>query len=428
MADEILAHISAPVTRHNDDLYRSVADAYLAFEPYQSTDRSATLANPTSLAPPSQITPKASNRGVLADIPGNNSILSTSKESYGSFPSHLSSGDFMRSSENVPAFSQGSPTPKESMIVSSRLTRLEHIHQAWKSSKTVKSSFDKPEDDKDPPSTNSNDLDTAFIEDTQLAAQVIQSQLEDGFFTTFEDLSDEGTEVHESPAKSRSPASSCHNERDEALNFLHVPHASSHTGMIPIVANTTSLQSAADTSELAASSIPYSEHTKDTSKSFSSTAGVPEVVNLSNVPLHAFPPAPRISVEQPAGLPTQVTSHLATLKTQNLSRFSPRKRARILRSDERGYWLVDCSHWPARTQREFWDALCEHITSGRVGWGTTLHRDPLPDTSLGLIRLYCWGEVVEHMWLLLWVCSQGNLIGSKTRWIDADGVAVLQVP
>jgi hypothetical protein len=41
------------------------------------------------------------------------------------------------------------------------------------------------------------------------------------------------------------------------------------------------------------------------------------------------------------------------------------------------------------------------------------------------VRLYCWGEVVEHFWLLLWLCSNGMVASLGLRWIDADGVAVV---
>jgi hypothetical protein len=34
---------------------------------------------------------------------------------------------------------------------------------------------------------------------------------------------------------------------------------------------------------------------------------------------------------------------------------------------------------------------------------------------------------VEYTWLLLWLCSKGQIVGSGSKWIDADGKVMFEV-
>lgn len=147
--------------------------------------------------------------------------------------------------------------------------------------------------------------------------------------------------------------------------------------------------------------------------------------DFSELPMDAFPPPPITSVACPEILPSQITKHLAAIRTKNPTRFRPRKVHRNLEHDERGFWRIDCTRWSSHAQCDFWLLLCEHVCSGRVGWATTLHREAGTNRDLGLVRLYCWGEVVEHMWLLLWLCSKGKASELDAKWIDANGIAVI---
>jgi hypothetical protein len=89
--------------------------------------------------------------------------------------------------------------------------------------------------------------------------------------------------------------------------------------------------------------------------------------------------------------------------------------------------LVDSSSWSANMQQEFWDSICENVSSGRLGWGITLYRDTSSPKILGLVRLYCWAEIVEHTWLMMWLCSRGKIVGSSSKWIDADGKVMFEM-
>jgi len=124
--------------------------------------------------------PAALNPGSSFDSNVDASFLSTGKDSYGSFPSGLSQ-------------IQDNHAPP-----SSRLARLEEIHQNWKAQVTTtpKSSAASRQrcakDWYDGEEEECEDVDTAFIEDTQEARSALQSQMPDSFEMTDEDISADG--------------------------------------------------------------------------------------------------------------------------------------------------------------------------------------------------------------------------------------------
>lgn len=310
----------------------------------------------------------------------------------------------MSNFENAPANLQESPSPGDSILMSSRLAHLEHIHQAWKKNTPPISTVNRHSLNRNFALPSSDNPDTAFIEDTQLAAQAIQSQLQEAFFSTLEDLPDDETENEEELE--------CPVTNDQS-------HQPKTTGLSKTMSSYISLEPELS-SIVAAPAVDESAER--------ATGGVSAHLDFEKLPYDVYPPAPVVSVEQPIKLPSQITIHLATVKAQSAARFRPSMRLRTLRRDERGYWLIQCSAWPAQLQYEFWDTLSENVTSGRLGWSTTLHRDPSSSLGLEHIRLYCWGEVVEYMWLMLWDCSYGKIVGTEARWMDADGIAVLMLP
>lgn len=40
-------------------------------------------------------------------------------------------------------------------------------------------------------------------------------------------------------------------------------------------------------------------------------------------------------------------------------------------------------------------------------------------------KIYCWGEVVGEVWLLLFLASDRRVIGAGAKWVDAGGEAVV---
>ncbi|KAF2831367.1 hypothetical protein CC86DRAFT_138514 [Ophiobolus disseminans] len=449
MVPEVLVHISTPATRQNDDLFRSLADSYLNFEPrtrysHQTPQRSAgrSLSSSsclTNVLAPAQIPHK---RPAVET-----SILSTSKESYGSFPSHISSGG----QEDVGTGSIGDG----SVPTSSRLARLDRIHMRWKGQVNPGSSSIKGQRQSESNSRAPREVDTAFIEDTQLGAQALQSQLQDSYSTTDEDTSEgevepivplcEGPSVHNSSNSTSSIRSEVVNSATSiVLTSLHEIRSVLHTQR-SIVNQIIEVQTPAQ-KELSVVSTEVDVHdqvvfglekTLDSSqptrqpprkkRKVLNNIDCSDAHNFSKLCFDAFPPAPKVSIEHPGRLPTQITNHLAAIKAQNPKRFRYSKKHRTPKADERGYWSISCSDWPASLQHEFWTLLHEHVSSGRLGWGTTLHREASSTHSLGQVRLYTWAEVAEHIWLMLWLCSKGQIVGSKTKWIDAGGAAVFEM-
>jgi hypothetical protein len=102
-------------------------------------------------------------------------------------------------------------------------------------------------------------------------------------------------------------------------------------------------------------------------------------------------------------------------------RYKPESQARALRPFERGYWLVDCSAWEPELKRSAWGFLTDYLGKGAAGWGTSCKRD----REFSWIRLYCWGCVTGHMYLVLYLMSKRRVLYTGTRWIGAEGREVV---
>jgi hypothetical protein len=267
--------------------------------------------------------------------------------------------------------------------------------------------------------------DTGFIEDTQLGAQALQSQLQD-----FESATPEDSSSDETPPSEYQPAETSVNSARAAGGIADMELPSAHPASDTIITRAASQRSNVGSSVMV-TKLPEQQPSKK-QKIANGTSGLPETYDFSHLSLDAFPPAPKISVERPNKLPSQITKHLAAIQAQNPRRYKTAERLgmrgpRQLKPDDRGYWSITCSDWPNSIQRDFWTSLCGHVTSGKLGWGVTLHRDACSSKVLGRVRVYCWFEVVEHIWLLLWLCSKGEIVGSSSKWIDADGVTCFEV-
>ncbi|KAH6691615.1 hypothetical protein F5X68DRAFT_66495 [Plectosphaerella plurivora] len=102
-------------------------------------------------------------------------------------------------------------------------------------------------------------------------------------------------------------------------------------------------------------------------------------------------------------------------------RFRPVERARDLRPLERGYWLIDCSDWGEAEVHKAWGFLHNYLSKGYAGWGTRSVRDE----RWGWIRVWCFGHVVSHIYLLLYLASERKLKTQGAQWIDGEGRVVL---
>lgn len=105
-------------------------------------------------------------------------------------------------------------------------------------------------------------------------------------------------------------------------------------------------------------------------------------------------------------------------------RYKPEVRTRELRPLERGYWMVDCSDWPADLKTEAWVFLANYIGKGVAGWGVSCHRDG----DFTYLRLYCWGLLVAHIYFVIYLASRRRVCFSNTTWIDASSEVVIRMP
>jgi hypothetical protein len=151
------------------------------------------------------------------------------------------------------------------------------------------------------------------------------------------------------------------------------------------------------------------------------TAGAQSAIEVS---LEIMPPSP------PSGIYTihpddLIPSQLSKLAADLSSRYRPSAPTRDLESLERGYWLIDCDSWPVTTRDSTWAFLTRYVRSGLAGWGVWCRREETPHR---FVKAYCWGHVVKHTYLLLYLASERRLKGTGGVWIDADGEVVIRVP
>lgn len=171
-------------------------------------------------------------------------------------------------------------------------------------------------------------------------------------------------------------------------------------------------------------------------------------VNLTSLPLQIHPPKPPIST---APFTTHITPTLSML-TERLNparTYRPSRQTRPLDPLERGYWLVRFAvepdtrdsaeraqpetHWPAALFQAFWSFLQDFVgKDGRAGWGVWCileEASPVESSATHLaLKVYTWGEVAMHVYLLLFLASERQVRGMGIQWRDAREEVVIQMP
>ncbi|KAF7518955.1 hypothetical protein PCG10_010456 [Penicillium crustosum] len=209
----------------------------------------------------------------------------------------------------------------------------------------------------------------------------------------------------------------------------------------------------------------------------------PNHINLSTLPLEIHPPRPPIST---APFITHITSTLAML-TERLNparTYKPSTQTRPLDPLERGYWLVHLAIqnpqsrerdsddladqnpnpksgttnatqsptsrpksksksepteimrvWPYPLFHAFWSFLSDFVgRDGRAGWGVwcILEAATAPSTlssdTYVSLKVYAWGEVAMHVYLLLFLASERRIRGMGVQWRDSGEEVVIQMP
>jgi hypothetical protein len=467
---EILAHISAPTTRQRDDEYRAQAAAYLAFEPHDIGTKSKQLGNaPGKLYQGIILSNEVNGITTVTSVPGD---LSDTQERTSHTPPSRPAGRLKKreilferqDSESFGSFPTGI------------LSFEEDEHQ-----KIERSQFQNGMPDVTSNHAADDDLDSS-LQDAQMVVTALETQLLEPYLS-----SDIGDRVaHLSSKDSGGPraffrdafpsSENNHSNNDNhghasisadinspgpnGTRQGHVRSSISQNEVMRSVSISTSKDSSSLAREVQVSTgmdaIPKSTRPRDASlvkipaaahppieiQAFTSAprkdlSTADENYGFGSLPTEVIPPAPEVGTTKSATWPSQSTPIMEAMVTNegNIGRYNPKMLMRRPEMDERGFWRIETSSWPRKIQHQFWTSMVTHIRKGHFGWGITMHREPrlfddgtIDDSELGLVRLYCWGELVEHTYLFLWLSSAGKVLNSGLQWIDADNLVVVHMP
>ncbi|KAK9331595.1 hypothetical protein V1520DRAFT_337202 [Lipomyces starkeyi] len=93
---------------------------------------------------------------------------------------------------------------------------------------------------------------------------------------------------------------------------------------------------------------------------------------------------------------------------------------------ERGYWRVDVSTWPTNEKMKFWDNITQAIRAGRIGWIGAVVEGESEIGNGDVVRVYCFGEAVVHIWVFLFAMSDRRTV-KDVQWVDGVGRTVIEV-
>jgi hypothetical protein len=158
---------------------------------------------------------------------------------------------------------------------------------------------------------------------------------------------------------------------------------------------------------------------------------------LSNLSRQIKSPAPTNEVLRLEGTDTFMSQSLQRLSSHEDScqNYRPVTQVRTLRNSERGYWRIDASSWSIKDQVDFWNFLSDWLRRGRAGIATEYIRCEEDNegydlhAGLGIVRIYCWGELVMHIWLLSYLGCNMAMKKNGGVWISAvDGETLIVMP
>ncbi|KAI3000526.1 hypothetical protein CBS147346_6981 [Aspergillus niger] len=176
--------------------------------------------------------------------------------------------------------------------------------------------------------------------------------------------------------------------------------------------------------------------------------------NTVHLPLEIKPNPPPISANP---FTTHITPTLKMLSIRlNPSRtYTPINQTRPLDNLERGHWYLrlnlspnpnstSSSTWEMPFFIRFWTFLTDFIAKeGRAGWGVwCLLEDNGSDkpangledggdettTRPVILKVYAWGEIASHIYLLLFLASERRVRRMGLQWRDSADEVVIQMP
>ena len=194
---------------------------------------------------------------------------------------------------------------------------------------------------------------------------------------------------------------------------------------------------------------------------------------ISSLPTAIHAPAPLVGH---ARYITHLTSSLRRLATRLpvATSFRPVFVKRDINVLERGYWylhipVVNNSHsqlegirspddeyaarskdkvefWSEEVFLNFWHAFATNVRSGWSGWGVSIYRQGpkyCAQTSPSdqnaeegtrrqerrdiVLKVSCWGEILAHIYLIMWVLSDKRTADLEMEWRDAREEVVVRM-
>lgn len=147
---------------------------------------------------------------------------------------------------------------------------------------------------------------------------------------------------------------------------------------------------------------------------------------INDLPLEVFSPKAPVGLDGPV---TFVTPIIASF----YAKVELRKRwtrnaviSRPISQFEVGHWAIETKPWPPRLQLSFWKVLTNQIGLRQAGVSTWCKRTPEPD-QLGTVKVYCWGEIVEHLFLFLFTIADTGISSQEACWLDGQDEVVVRV-
>ncbi len=139
--------------------------------------------------------------------------------------------------------------------------------------------------------------------------------------------------------------------------------------------------------------------------------------------LEIWGPPPPASCDD-IDLSSLITRKLVKLvRDLGMARYGPKKQHREVRPWERGFWLLDTTTWDDGLVQRCWGFLGTYLRQGDAGWSVHCRRDP----ARHWIRVYCFGHIAPHIYLLLYTASEQEVCYTGTTWHGGDGSVLITV-
>ena len=202
-----------------------------------------------------------------------------------------------------------------------------------------------------------------------------------------------------------------------------------------------------------------------TQQSLDWNSAVLTLSSISSLPTAIHAPAPPVGH---ASYTTHLTSSLRTLakRLPLATFFRPVLVTRDIHILERGYWHLrlplptttslqlqpaaepadrgfsrskNKTPWTEESFLQFWHAFTRHVQSGWSGWGVSIYReDARTASSLEhsgdggnrrdvILKVTCWGEILAHIYLIMWVLSDKRTEALEMEWRDAGDEVVVKM-